>query len=223
MKKAVIFDLDGTLLYTLGDLAFCTNSVLEKYGYPVHAEEQYRWFVGDGAWNQVLRAMPAGSPEAEIRKVHADYLALYALHALERTKPYDGIEALLAKLKAGGYALCVASNKPHARTQEVIRHFFPGIFDVVLGNREGMPVKPDPQIVYEAIRLLDTDAQSCFYVGDTATDVHTAHNAGLSCAGVLWGFRTREELVSAGADVLCADPAALYCEIDRYFDRVYRK
>lgn len=220
MKKAVIFDLDGTLLYTLGDLAFCTNSVLERYGYPVHAEEEYRWFVGDGAWNQVLRAMPLGTPEAEIRKVYEEYLALYARHALDRTQPYDGIEALLSQLKADGFALCVASNKPHARTQEVIRHFFPGIFDVVLGHREGMPVKPDPKIVWEALTMLGTDVQAAFYAGDTATDVHTAHNAGVYCAGVLWGFRTREELVSAGADVLCADPAALYNEIRRYFDRI---
>jgi phosphoglycolate phosphatase len=217
VKRAVLFDLDGTLLYTLGDLAYCTNEALHKYGYPVHAEEAYAWFVGDGAWNQVRRAMPPDAKEEEIRRVYEDYLALYQLHALERTHPYPGICRLLTGLKADGYMLAVVSNKPHARTREVIAHYFPDTFDAVLGHQEGAPVKPDPQIVFSALSELAIRTEDAFYVGDTATDVYTAHNSHLPCAGVLWGFRGRKELKDAGAEILCADPEELYTEIKAYF------
>ena len=220
MRQAVLFDLDGTLLYTLGDLAFCTNTALVEFGYPTHPEEEYRWFVGDGAWNQIRRAMPGGASEAEIRRVHTRYLALYAQHALERTRPYDGIAALLAQLKENGFILSVVSNKPDVQTQEVIAHFFPGIFDLVSGHCDGTPLKPDPYLVNQALSTLGIPAHAAFYVGDTATDVHTAHNAGIYCAGVLWGFRTRAELESAGADIVCADPEALGRQIYQFFQSV---
>ena len=218
-KKVILFDLDGTLLYTLGDLAWCTNTVLAAHGYPTHPEESFRIFVGDGACNQITRALPKGTNPATIDVLLNEYLELYAQHSIERTHPYDGIVELLAALKAQGYTLAVASNKPHARTVEVIEHYFPNTFDCVRGHLDGTPVKPDPGIVFDVLTAVGAERRDCFYVGDTATDVHTAKNAGVHCAGVLWGFRDAKELTGAGADVLCKDPDALKTAIETYFNK----
>lgn len=217
MKKVVIFDLDGTLLNTLADLADCTNAVLSAHGFPVHPEEAYRYFVGDGAWNQMRRALPAGTDEETVVQVHDEYMALYSENSMNRTCPYPGIPALLSRLKQDGCALAVCSNKPDARTKEMIAHYFPGAFDCVIGHVEGAPVKPDPGIVRQILEALDAENARVFYVGDTATDVKTAKNAFLPCAGVLWGFRDRSELESAGADRIAVDPEELYTIISEFF------
>lgn len=217
MKRSVIFDLDGTLLYTLGDLAYATNTALEKFGYPTHEEIEFCYFVGDGAWNQVKRAMPACAADDEIKKVFDVYLDIYSRHSIDKTHPYDGTLELLQSIKKEGISLAVASNKPHERTLEVIDHFFPNTFDVVLGQREGVPIKPHPQIVYDALDMLGTDKRHAFYAGDTGTDIMTAKNAGIYCAGVLWGFRTREELESAKADVIVNTQDELFCEMMKYY------
>ncbi len=217
MKKVVIFDLDGTLLDTLGDLADCTNAVLVRYGYPAQPEENYRYYVGDGAWNQMRRALGGNADEETVVKVHTDYMALYAANCMRRTAPYPGIEALLAHLKADGCLLAVCSNKPDARTKEMIAHYFPDVFDCVIGHTEGAPVKPDPGIVRQILEALNAEEARVFYVGDTATDVKTAKNAALPCAGVLWGFRDRAELEGAGADYICKTPDDLYSIITSFF------
>lgn len=217
MKKVVIFDLDGTLLNTLGDLADCTNAVLVKYGFPAQPEENYRYYVGDGAWNQMRRALGGNADEETVKAVHADYMALYAENCMRRTSPYPGIPALLSRLKADGCELAVCSNKPDARTKEMIEHYFPKAFDCVIGHIEGAPVKPDPGIVRDILSALDAEDARVFYVGDTATDVKTAKNAALPCAGVLWGFRDRQELESAGAAFICGTPDELYNTITTFF------
>lgn len=220
MKKSVIFDLDGTLLYTLGDITYATNAALVEFGYPVRYEEEFRYFVGNGAVNQIRKAMPEGAIEDEIMRVHARYLEIYTAHSLDFTYAYDGIPETVRKLKEDGFTLAVASNKPHERTKEIIKHFFPDTFDVIMGKNESMPLKPDPAIIYAVLGLLKAPKEGVFYVGDTGTDVKTAKNAGIPCAGALWGFRTREELEKAGADVLCEDPAELYKAIRSYYSDI---
>lgn len=220
MKRSVVFDLDGTLLYTLGDLAYATNTALEHFGYPTRQEQEFCYFVGDGAWNQIRRAMPKEASDEETEKVLEYYLDVYSRHSMDVTHPYEGTIELLTKLKNEGIAMAVASNKPHERTLEVIDHFFPGFFDAVLGQREGVPIKPHPQIVYDAIELLGTEKAHTFYAGDTATDILTAKNAGLFCAGVLWGFRTRDELEKAGADIIVSDQEELFGEMMKFYSNL---
>ena len=217
MKNLVIFDLDGTLLNTLGDLADCTNAVLAAHSFPVHPEDAFRYFVGDGAWNQMRRALPKDVGEETVVQVHDEYMALYRENSMRRTSPYPGIEELLEKLKKDGVLLAVCSNKPDARTKEMITHYFPGVFSCVIGHVEGAPVKPDPGIVRAILEELDASDARVFYVGATATDIRTAKNAALPSAGVLWGFRDRQELEDAGADFICGTPAELYETISGFF------
>lgn len=214
--KAVIFDLDGTLLDTLTDLADSMNAVLEELGYPAHPADSYRTFVGDGVVNLVKRALPEGWQErahAEpgfIDQCTASMRAQYELRWASRTAPYPGIPELLRDLAARGVSLAVLSNKPHEFTERMVKHFFPGLsFGAVLGAREGLPRKPDPAGVREVLRALALDEAATLYVGDSSTDMDTARAAGLTSVGVLWGFRTKEELLEHGAHHLVERPREL--------------
>lgn len=206
-KLAAVFDLDGTLLDTIDDLAYAVNTALTENGFPTHPREAYFYFVGNGARTLVQRALPQDVEKTVFETVYARYSELYEAHWNVFTKPYDGILELLAALRADGIPLGVVSNKVHDRTLEVIDTFFPNTFDAVFGNRPGVPLKPDPAGVFNALAALGSDPAHAFYLGDTGVDIETGKRAGIYSAGALWGFRTAEELTAAGADILCAAPS----------------
>ena len=210
MYRTVIFDLDGTLLDTIGDLAAAANYVCRKNGWPEHSEEEIKSMVGHGIPNLVRQFSPAEvrSPLIVINTT-AQFSQYYGLHNMERTRPYDGIPELLERLKAAGMRLAVCSNKADRFSRVIVEHYCPGVFDLVRGNLNGMPVKPDPTAVRELLRGLDADPVSTLMVGDSDVDIQTGHNAGLKACGVTWGFRSRESLAAAGADALVDDPAEL--------------
>ncbi len=205
--KGVIFDL----LDTLADLADSMNAVLEELGYPAHPVDSYRTFVGDGVVNLVKRALPPGRQEhALVEQCTAAMRAQYERRWAAKTAPYPGIAEMLRELASRGVALAVLSNKPHEFTVRMVAHFFPGIrFAAVLGAREGLPRKPDPAGAREILRALALDPAAALYVGDSSTDMDTALAAGLSSVGVLWGFRTKEELLEHGAHHLVERPREL--------------
>jgi len=198
--KLVIFDLDGTLIDTIADLGGAANEVLRVKGLPRHTLEEYRGMVGHGVRNLVRKAMPEALQEDEalLDELLALFLDYYLQHIDERSRPYPGIPELLADLQAAGAQLAVASNKFQAGTEKLIRRMFPEIgFAVVLGGRPGAPLKPDPAIVETIRGQVGISAEETVMVGDSATDIHTAEGAGVSCIAVSWGFRPREALSEA--------------------------
>ncbi|MCR5191189.1 MAG: HAD family hydrolase [Bacteroidales bacterium] len=209
--RLFIFDLDGTLLDSIDDIAFSMNHVLEKNGFPTHQRDAYYYFVGDGARLLMERALPESfRTAAQVDALLPEFMAYYDLHKADRTKPFDGLLPTMEKLQAAGALFAVASNKPHEVMPELMRHYFPSIrFAVILGHRKGHPIKPDPEIVHDILAETGADRCDVLYVGDTAVDVRTAHAAGVRMAGALWGFRTRQELVDAGADLLLEKPESL--------------
>lgn len=209
--KLVIFDLDGTLLNTIDDLAQSVNSVLQKYDYPTHSVEKYKSFVGNGVNKLIERAVSKELCTKElVERLQADFMEYYAQHGKDNTKPYHGIMELLNELRSHGVTLAVASNKHHTATIELINHYFGStIFSVVYGKREGTSPKPDPTIVFDIIEKCGVTAAEVFYVGDSSTDMQTAHNASVCSVGVTWGFRTRQELVEHGAKHIINSPIEL--------------
>ncbi len=214
--KAVLFDLDGTLLDTLEDLGDSMNAVLEARGYPTHSIRSYTGFVGDGVENLVRRALPSGAAQETVVAQMVPLMRReYASRWKAKTRPYPGVPQLLSELSTRGLRLAVLSNKPHPATVEVVQHFFPrSVFDVVLGARPGIPIKPDPGAALEVSRHMGIPASAFVYLGDTNTDMRTAREAGMFAVGVLWGFRTAEELRSSGALALIKDPGELLNLLD---------
>lgn len=214
MKHAVIFDLDGTLLNTLGDLRAATNHALEVRGLPPHSMEEIRQFIGNGIRLLIRRAMPEGTPEAEIDAALDDFKAYYAAHIHDRTVPYDGIPQLLTALRKRGIKVAVLSNKIDSASQQLIEYFFPGKTDVVFGEHVGVPRKPDPTSCRMVMQQLGVQPEQVLYVGDSGTDMQTAKNAGLYAVGVTWGFRSKEVLLKYGADVLVHWPEQILQILD---------
>lgn len=196
MKKLVIFDLDGTLLNTIADLATATNQALQHYGYPTHEVEAYRFFVGNGINKLFERALPETErTEENILKIRSQFVPYYDTHNADLSRPYPGIPELLRTLQQKGIKIAVASNKYQAATRKLIAHYFPEInFVEVLGQREGIPAKPDPSILNEIKTKAGVDEKEILYAGDSNVDMQTAHNAGVTAVGVAWGFRPRTEL-----------------------------
>ena len=211
MFRAVIFDLDGTLLNTLDDLADSCNYVLAAKGYSTYPNEQYRKFVGNGAAVLMKRIHPEGTSQEELDDSLAKFSAYYSAHKDIRTAPYEGIPDLIAKLKAKGLRLCVLSNKPHEISTAIVRQYFgEDAFDIILGKSADFPVKPDPSSCLYLIKRLGIDRNEALYVGDSNVDMQTARNAGLVKCGVCWGFRSEEELRREGADYLAHFPREIY-------------
>ena len=196
MKKLVIFDLDGTLLNTIADLAQSTNHALRTLGYPTHELSEYPFMVGNGINKLFERALPEGEKTPEnVLRMRAEFIPYYNVHNADMSQPYPGIQALLNRLQALGIQLAVASNKYQAATRALISRFFPTIpFAVVLGQREGIPTKPDPAIVDEILARTGIAREDTLYVGDSDVDMRTALNSGVDACGVCWGFRPRAEL-----------------------------
>lgn len=196
MKKTVIFDLDGTLLNTIADLAQSTNHALRTLGYPTHDTASYRFMVGNGINKLFERALPEGEKTPEnVQRVRAAFIPYYNLHNADLSTPYPGIPQLLETLQQQGVKLAVASNKYQEATRQLIAHYFPTVrFAAVLGQREGVPTKPDPTIVEEILHLTGSPKEEVLYVGDSGVDMQTAANAGVTACGVTWGFRPRTEL-----------------------------
>ena len=212
MYKTVVFDLDGTLLNTIDDLADAGNRVCAARGWPQHTVEEYKYFVGNGIPKLVERFSP---PQARTPDQLADTLAAfqadYGAHLRDKTAPCPGIPALLARLKAAGVQLAVFSNKADPLARQVVADYFDAaLFDAVRGALPGVPTKPAPQGTLALMQAIGADPAATLYVGDSNADVDTAHNAGLPCCGVLWGFRTRQELTDAGAEHLAANAEELW-------------
>ena len=198
--NAVLFDLDGTLLDTLGDLQLGVNITLEKHGYPTRTLEEIRAFVGNGARELMRLALPAATPEAEREAILAEYLDWYATNFCVKAAPYPGVKAAVDALVEQGVKVAVVSNKPDATTKKLGAMFFPGL--PTFGQRDDIPKKPAPEMVWKAMETLGVTADEAVYVGDSEVDVATAHNAGLPLVAVNWGFRTTQQLLAAGAQTI---------------------
>ena len=205
---AILFDLDGTLLDTLDDLADSMNATLLSLGFPAHDRSAYRIFVGDGVENLVRRALPDGTgDEALVQSAVKRMREEYGSRWHDKTRPYDGIPELLDGAASRGVPCAVLSNKPHPATLEVVAHFFPRYrFAAVFGARPGVPIKPDAGAAREVAAALGVDPSRFLYLGDTNTDMLTAVAAGMDPVGALWGFREARELTEAGARVLASHP-----------------
>ena len=204
-----IFDLDGTLLNTINDLAASTNYALRSAGMPEHSVDDVRRFVGNGVKKLMERAIPDGLNNPDFDETYATFRKHYLEHSLDTTKPYDGIPEVLAELKRRGKKLAIVSNKFYAATQELARHFFPDTIEVAIGERENIRKKPAPDTVLEAMRQLGVGKDGTVYIGDSDVDIDTAHNVGVPCISVLWGFRDREFLLAHGATTLIERPEQL--------------
>ena len=208
--KAVIFDMDGTLLNTYEDLANAVNYGLEKSGFPTHDAEKYKYFCGNGTDVMITRALPTEHRDEEtLKKVRELYFEYYNAHSGECTRPYDGIPELLTELRAKGIKLGVVSNKIDFMTQIVAKEYFGDVFDCVTGQRVGVPIKPDPAMVFEVMKTFGVTADECIFVGDSDVDALTGKNSGAFMVGVLWGFRDERELMENGADVVISEPSQL--------------
>ena len=215
MYNTFIFDLDGTLLDTLQDLANSVNYALRQHGMPEHSIDDIRRFVGNGVRLLMERAVPDGARNPQFEAAFATFRQHYMQHSLDTTRPYDGIPELIHELKARGCQMAVVSNKMMAATQELVRHFFPDI-PVAIGEHEaaGIRKKPAPDTVFEALRQLavsqkptaNSQKPTAVYVGDSDVDIETARNSGLPFISVLWGFRDRDFLLAHGATTFAEHP-----------------
>lgn len=204
--ESYIFDLDGTLLNTLDDLAASCNFALRSYGLPEHSVDDVRRFVGNGVRLLMTRAIPGGESFAQFEECYACFRQYYLHHNLDTTAPYPGIMELIAKLNANGKKVAVVSNKFYEATQDLVRHFFGEEIKVAIGERPDIHKKPAPDTVIEALRQLDMPSSTAVYIGDSDVDIDTARNCGMPCISVLWGFRDRDFLIEHGATTLVKTP-----------------
>lgn len=213
MKTAIIFDLDGTLLDTLGDLHAATNAVLRRFGYPERTIEEVRQFVGNGAERLIRLAVPEGE-QGSVPQVLAAFQSYYAAHCDILTRPYDGIPEMLERL-GEKYPLAVVSNKPDIAVKELAKIYFPRLY--ARGESTGCPRKPAPDMVFKAMEALG--AERCIYVGDSEVDVLTAKNARVPCISVTWGFRDVKTLEEAGAKYFCHRAEEISESIEKILER----
>lgn len=211
MIKLVIFDLDGTLMNTLEDLADAANHVLSSHGFPTHPVPAYCYFVGNGMYDLIRRILPEGEKEGPMFDIcFQEFYEYYTAHMHDKTTIYDGLWEVLEELQRRGVKMAVATNKVHEALAPLMAEYFPTIrFSAVFGQRKGVPTKPDPQIVYDILEQTGVSKEDTLYLGDTNVDMITAHRAGLKAVGVLWGYRTREELEGENAEYIISHPSEL--------------
>lgn len=209
MYTHVIFDLDGTLLNTIDDLADAGNHVCESHGWPTHSVDRYKVMVGNGIPTLVARFAPEGLSAEELGRVTAEFSAWYDLHKQDKTAPYEGMADAVNALRAHGIRVAVLTNKADTLAGAVVEHYYPGVFELVQGALPGVPVKPDPTLLRAMLDKLGADREKTLFVGDSNVDIATGKNGGLATCGVLWGFRSRQELTEAGADCIAETPEQL--------------
>lgn len=203
--KLVIFDMDGTILNTLDDLTHATQYILAQYHFPTRTKEEVRQFVGNGIHKLIERAVPTATSNEVIDEVFEEFVKYYRLHCKECTQPYDGILDLVEYLKDHDVKVAVVSNKEDGAVQRLSDEYFPGLFDISVGERKGIAKKPSPDSVNEVMRVLNIDKKDTVYVGDSEVDIQTANNADIDQIIVEWGFRDKEVLIQNGAKVLVKD------------------
>ncbi len=211
--KLAIFDLDGTILDTLQDLADATNYILKKNGYPLRSLEEVRQFVGNGIYMLVRRAIPKELSDQKARDLTKEFKLYYKMHCKDKTKAYPGIIPLLKKLKTKGIKTAVVSNKADYAVQILVDDFFPGLFDIAVGEKENVRKKPYPDAVNEVLKELKIVKEEAVYIGDSEVDIQTAQNAQLDCISVCYGFRSRQFLQANKAKILVNNADELYEEI----------
>lgn len=204
-----VFDLDGTLLSTLGDLAASCNHALRANGMPERTIDEVRRFVGNGVKKLMERAIPGGLDNPLFEKTFADFRQHYMHHNLDTTCPYPGVMEMLESLRSRGKKVAVVSNKFYAATQALCKHFFGDLVDVAIGEREGIRKKPAPDTVNEALAQMNVGKERAVYIGDSDVDIMTANNCGMPCISVLWGFRDYDFLVEQGATIFVTSPLQL--------------
>lgn len=218
MAKSVVFDLDGTILDTITTITYYVNKTLELEGLPHITEDECKYYAGNGAYKLIERTLHSKgiTDEREVLRVLAIYKQFYDAEPLYLTSAFPFMKQTLLKLKADGYLLGVASNKPDSAAAPAVRHFFGDIFDAVSGALDGVACKPDPALVNIVLGRLGSSPEECIYVGDTSVDMETGINLGAKKKiGCLWGFRTKEELISSGADAVVSTMDELYLEITK--------
>ena len=214
MKKGCLFDLDGTLVNSIEDLAISTNEVLKLHGLPTYDISQYRLFVGNGVKKLMERAL--GQEHIDLLDgCLNDFQKIYRQHCLDHTLPYQGIKELIDDLKAKGIKMSVVTNKPHALAIKIVETLFPDTFVAIYGQQDLYPVKPDPQSTYLALMAMKLDKKDCLFIGDSQVDIDTGYNAEIDSVGVTWGFRGRQELTEAGANDIVDNPAQIMEIIQR--------
>ena len=209
MYKHVIFDLDGTLLNTIDDLADTGNHVCTLHGWPTHTVAEFKLMVGNGIPKLVERFAPQGTSQEVLDHAFQEFMDWYGVHKEDKTAPYAGMPEVTKALREAGVSIAVLSNKADVMAGPVVEHYYPGIFPVVQGALPGLPTKPDPTLLHKLMDRLGATQEDTLFVGDSNVDIRTAKNGGLTGCGVLWGFRSREELEAAGADVIVSTPQEL--------------
>ena len=209
--KGIIFDLDGTLINSLTDIALCMNEVLQQMQLPTHDIQQYNYFVGDGAWVLSQNVLPKNSQEHLVKEVFERFKKLYDENIYENTKPYDGIYELLQQLEQHSFKLGILSNKPHEFTLKYAKKFFSEYaFEEIHGQKKEAMKKPHPAGALHIAQAFGLQSQEIFYIGDTSTDMKTAYNAKMKSIGVTWGFRPKEELIEHGAHYIAHTPQEIF-------------
>lgn len=206
----VIFDLDGTLLDTLGDLCDSTNFALSQFGHPERTLSEVRSFVGNGIGVLIEKALPQGKDDPYYEEVLKTFKAHYALNCNNKTRAYDGIDKLLRDLKSNGYNIAVVSNKVDSAVKELCKQYFTDTVEIAIGETENIRRKPAPDEVYAAMKHFNADKGSTVYIGDSEVDILTARNAQIDCISVSWGFRNKSELIEAGAKVISDSPEDVF-------------
>ena len=211
--RAVLYDMDGTVLDTLEDMADSVNESLSRFGLPPVTLDKVRRSVGNGARKLIFRVVPEGTDPALTERVLAFYKPWYDAHCNEKTRPYAGVPELMARLRDRGIAQAIISNKPDPAVQELARAFFPGLLETAVGESAAVRTKPNPDAILAAVKQMGVPLEQCVYVGDSEVDVEAARNARLDCISVSWGFRSVEQLLAAGAARIVSDPAGLEAAI----------
>ncbi len=210
MIKAIIFDLDGTLINSLDDLADSVNYTLLSFGFPTHETEKYKYFIGHGMANLIHRALPENHRDEEThKKVLTAFLQYYKEHSTDKTAPYKDIKELLDILKNSGIKTAVVTNKVHTEAEKIVHRLLGSSIDLCIGQQPNIPTKPDPTLTLITLQKLGVTPDECLFIGDSGSDMLTAVNSGIIPVGVLWGFREKEELLQYGAEYLISEPMEL--------------